>query len=82
MEWLSINLGTLYVVDCSNHRVMRWLKGATQGSVIVGGNGQGGGPSQFYSPVGLSFDRQGNLYVVDYYNHRLQKFIIDPSSNT
>ncbi|CAF5141524.1 unnamed protein product, partial [Rotaria sp. Silwood1] len=31
-------LGTVYVTDAGNDRVMRWPNGATQGSVIVGGN--------------------------------------------
>ncbi|CAF3466114.1 unnamed protein product [Rotaria socialis] len=34
-------LGTVYVADSHNHRVVCWLEGATQGDVIVGGNGQG-----------------------------------------
>lgn len=36
--------------------------------------GQGSGPSQFYAPHGLVFDRAGCLYVVDSFNHRIQKF--------
>ncbi|CAF4905334.1 unnamed protein product, partial [Rotaria magnacalcarata] len=36
---------------------MRWPKGATQGSVIVGGNGRGGQSNQLNGPEGLSFDR-------------------------
>ncbi|CAF4271034.1 unnamed protein product [Rotaria sordida] len=70
-------LGTVYVADCYNHRVMRWPKGVTQGSVIVGGNGHGAQPNQFNSPIGLSFDRHGNLYVVDSSNYRVQKFNIE-----
>ncbi|CAF3623599.1 unnamed protein product, partial [Rotaria socialis] len=70
-------LGTLYVADSWNHRVMRWTQGdKKQGTVIVGGNGQGEGANQFKNPVGLSFDRQGNLYVVDMGNHRVQRFSI------
>ena len=69
-------LGTLYVADDGNARIMRWPKGATQGSVIVGGNGGGGQSNQLNWPVGLSFDRHGNLYVVDNGNHRVQKFKI------
>ncbi|CAF1127538.1 unnamed protein product [Rotaria sordida] len=34
-------LGTVYVADSDNDRIMRWPKGATQGSVIVGENGEG-----------------------------------------
>jgi hypothetical protein len=56
---------------------MRWSKGATQGSVIVGGNGKGSQSNQLNEPVGLSFDRHGNLYVVDYGNHRVQKVILN-----
>jgi DNA-binding beta-propeller fold protein YncE len=70
-------LGTVYVADQGNARIMRWVKGATQGSVIVGGNGGGGQSNQLNVPVGLSFDRHGNLYVVDYGNHRVQKFNIE-----
>ncbi|CAF1666577.1 unnamed protein product, partial [Rotaria magnacalcarata] len=52
-------LGTLYVADQVNDRVMRWTQGdKKQGTIIVGGNGRGAGANQFSVPVGLSFDRQ------------------------
>ncbi|CAF3334495.1 unnamed protein product [Rotaria socialis] len=71
-------LGTVYVADSWNHRVMRWTQGdKKQGTVIAGGNGQGEGANQFHYPVGFSFDRQGNLYVADLYNHRVQRFSIE-----
>ncbi|CAF5190286.1 unnamed protein product, partial [Rotaria sp. Silwood1] len=69
-------LGTVYATDYWNHRIMRWPKGATQGTVINGGNGEGSQSNQLNGPVGLSFDRHGNLYVADYENHRVQKFEI------
>jgi secreted PhoX family phosphatase len=56
---------------------MRWMKGATQGNIIVGENGQGEQSNQLNGPDGLSFDRHGNLYVVDRGNDRVQKFNID-----
>jgi DNA-binding beta-propeller fold protein YncE len=59
---------------------MRWVKGARDGSVIVGGNGVGGQSNQLWVPVGLSFDRHGNLYVADDGNHRVQKFNIDSNA--
>ncbi|CAF3514442.1 unnamed protein product, partial [Rotaria socialis] len=70
-------LGTLYVADYENHRVMRWTQGAKQGTVIVGGNGSGKGANQFSGPWGLSFDRNGNLYVADASNNRVQRFSIE-----
>ncbi|CAF4629375.1 unnamed protein product, partial [Rotaria socialis] len=51
--------------------------GATQGTVIAGGNGQGTGANQLNVPIGLSFDRHGNLYVADYVNGRVQRFSIE-----
>jgi sugar lactone lactonase YvrE len=73
-------LETVYVADTDNHRIMRWPKGAKQGTIIVGGNGKGGQPNELHLPIGLSFDRHGNLYVVDYGNHRVQKFNIDSNA--
>ncbi|CAF4792555.1 unnamed protein product, partial [Rotaria magnacalcarata] len=58
-------LGTVYVADEVNCRVIRWTQEAKQGTVIVGGNGPGAGANQFHFPYGLSFDRNGNLYVAD-----------------
>ncbi|CAF1643113.1 unnamed protein product, partial [Adineta ricciae] len=31
--------GSIYVADTNNHRIMRWLKGATSGTLVVGGRG-------------------------------------------
>ncbi|CAF4720352.1 unnamed protein product, partial [Rotaria socialis] len=71
-------LGTLYVADSWNNRVMRWTQGdKKQGTVVVGGNGEGKGANQFNYPIGLSFDRHGNLYVADEDNHRVQRFSIE-----
>ncbi|CAF3476212.1 unnamed protein product [Rotaria socialis] len=70
-------LGTLYVVATSNNRVMRWPQGAKEGTVAVGGNGQGAEANQFNGPKGLSFDRHGNLYISDSNNHRVQRFSIE-----
>ncbi|CAF4620083.1 unnamed protein product, partial [Rotaria socialis] len=70
-------VGTLYVAAHGNDRVTRWTQGAKQGTVIVGGNGQGAGVNQFKGPTGLSFDRHGNLYVVDFFNNRVQRFSLE-----
>jgi sugar lactone lactonase YvrE len=74
-------LGTVYVAEGGNNRIMRWVDGETQGSVIFGGNDGGGGQSnELDGPVGLSFDRPGNLYVVDNRNDRVQKFNINSNA--
>jgi sugar lactone lactonase YvrE len=65
------------VADVGNDRVMRWCKGAKEGTIVVGGNGRGQQSNQLNGPIDLSFDRQGNLYVADWGNHRIQKFEIN-----
>jgi uncharacterized protein YjiK len=50
------------------------LKGASEGSIIVGGNAEGKEPNQLNYPEGISFDREGNLYIVSQSSHRGQKF--------
>jgi hypothetical protein len=73
-------MGTSYVVDRKNHRVMRWFKDFKSGIVIIGGQGWGNGTTKLCTPRDLAFDRQGNLYVADAENHRIQMFTIDKSS--
>ena len=64
----------MYIVDQGNDRVMRWVNGAKEGEVIVGGNGEGAQSNQFNQPESISLDERGNLYVVDRRNHRIQCF--------
>jgi DNA-binding beta-propeller fold protein YncE len=68
------DMGTVYVAERTNHRVMRWVRGADEGSVVVGVHDWGNAANQLNGPVGLSFDRDGHLYVVDQENNRVQKF--------
>jgi sugar lactone lactonase YvrE len=73
-------LGTVYIADIGNDRIMRWPTGGMEGSVIAGGNGGGGQSNQLRLPISLSFDQHCNLYVADYGNHRVQKFNIDSNA--
>ncbi|CAF1463108.1 unnamed protein product [Adineta ricciae] len=71
---------TVYIADQGNNRIMRWLKDATNGTLIAGGNGRGSAPNQFDKPSDVFLDRQGNLYVTDMINNRVQKFLLDKNS--
>ncbi|CAF5125386.1 unnamed protein product, partial [Rotaria magnacalcarata] len=62
-------LGTLYVADTQNGRIMRWPQNKPQGTTIVG-NGD-----PLHSPIGLSFDQDGNLYVT--HSQGVQRFDIE-----
>lgn len=65
--------GHVYVVDAENDRVVRWEKGAKQGTVVVGENGRGAATIQVSRPDGSFFDRDGHLYVsaMLYSNYRV-----------
>ena len=64
----------LIISEQGNHRVMRWLKDAEEGEMIMGGNGGGSQDNQLYQPTSMSLDKHGNLYVVDRNNNRIQRF--------
>ena len=56
--------GTLYIADEANHRVMQYLSGASSGTVVCGGFGQGTNSSQLSFPAGLYFDSSSNSLVI------------------
>ncbi|CAF5178421.1 unnamed protein product, partial [Rotaria sp. Silwood1] len=59
---------TVYVSDNWNHRVMKWNKGAKEGIVVAGGQGEGRTLTQLSYPEGLFVDTLGTLYVADWGN--------------
>ena len=66
--------GALYVVETGNHRVVRWLRGATSPEVVAGGNGAGPMANQLHSPQDVFVDGQNNIYVTEHGNHRVQRW--------
>lgn len=56
--------GTLYIADTVNHRVVRYLAGATSGTVVAGGNGAGMGTTQLNYPIGLYLDSSTNSLII------------------
>lgn len=69
--------GNLYVADQHNHRIQRFpagSTGATSGTTVAGGNGQGSSATQLNYPNDMITDAAGAMYVCDYVNHRIQKF--------
>ncbi|CAF4864734.1 unnamed protein product, partial [Rotaria sp. Silwood2] len=62
---------SVYVSDWSNHRVMKWMEGATQGIVVAGSQGQENGPTPLISPLGVVADQLGTVYVTDGWNDQV-----------
>ncbi|CAF2091295.1 unnamed protein product, partial [Rotaria magnacalcarata] len=64
----------LYISDDEKHEVRRYQSVEKIGTLVAGGNGQGGGLNQLNVPTYLFVDRQQNVYVSDRNNHRVMKW--------
>lgn len=53
---------------------MKWVPGATSGTLIAGGQGPGSNATQLNMPREVCVDRNENLYVADGGNYRIQYF--------
>ncbi|PQB07513.1 hypothetical protein BST83_10345 [Polaribacter filamentus] len=67
--------GDIYIADTDNHRIQKWLKGASEATTVAGGNEQGNAANQLNSPHGVYVDALGNVYVADTNNNRIQKWL-------
>ncbi|CAF4943266.1 unnamed protein product, partial [Rotaria socialis] len=65
----------LYVSDVVKHEVRRYQLGDENGTLVAGGNGEGGGLNQLNSPHYLFVDRDHSVYVSDNENHRVIKWV-------
>jgi sugar lactone lactonase YvrE len=50
---------------------MKWMKDATEGFIVAGGQGRGNGLTQLSCPQGMIVDHSGTVYVADSNNHRV-----------
>jgi sugar lactone lactonase YvrE len=77
--------GTLYVVDSSNHRVLRIpVSGVVQKVAGNGSPGDGGQANlaQLNQPAACQVDSYGNLYIADTLNHRIRKVSVTGAIST
>ena len=50
------------------------MKGAKEGIVVAGGQGEGNSLTQLSSPRGVIVDQLGTVYVADCNNHRIMRW--------
>ncbi|CAF4227523.1 unnamed protein product, partial [Rotaria sordida] len=63
---------TIVIADCGNHRIIQWKKGATNGKVVAGGNGQGNRLDQLNYPTDVLIDKEtDSLIICDRDNRRV-----------
>lgn len=75
---------SLYIADYSNHRIQKWLAGASSGTTVAGqANGaNGSNGSYLYQPSGVLVDSSGSIYVADMANFRVQLWPSGATSGT
>jgi sugar lactone lactonase YvrE len=68
--------GSLYVTDGGRHKVRRYQRGESQGTVVAGGNeiGSGNRLDQLSDPEYVFVDRNHSVYVSDTGNLRVMKW--------
>ena len=80
LHMIGIRVYFMYRI-ITNHRVMRYLPGASSGSIVAGGNGLGYNSTQLLHPVGLYFDAASNsLYIANFGAHNIVRWIVGASS--
>ncbi|CAF3884647.1 unnamed protein product, partial [Rotaria sp. Silwood1] len=75
------NSSILYIADYSNDRVMRYVSGVLNGTVVAGGNGFGTNYTQLWRPAGLYFDSFSNSLIIASTNvHAIVQWPLDASN--
>jgi sugar lactone lactonase YvrE len=67
--------GSVYATDEVQHKVGRYRRGESEGTVVAGGNGRGNRIDQLSSPRYVFVDRDHSVFVSDYGNHRVMKWV-------
>jgi sugar lactone lactonase YvrE len=63
------------VADCENHRIVEWKRGATSGTVVAGGSGQGNQTDQLNNPTDVIFDKvTDSLIICDQGNRQVTRW--------
>ena len=61
---LNENSGTIYISEYEGHRIVEYLSGASSGTVVAGGNGNGTGSTQLKGPFGIYLDLTSNSLII------------------
>ncbi|CAF1381374.1 unnamed protein product [Adineta ricciae] len=78
--YFSKKNNTFYIADTSNHRIVRWCLGCSEGVTVAGScNGASGTSAyQLTAPTTVTMDKnEAYLYVADRGNNRIQRFDIN-----
>ena len=71
---------TMFILDTSNSRVLRWEAGEPLGIVVAGGQGAGSAFNQLGTSYSMFVDSRYNIYISESSNHRITRWSVDNSS--
>src|SRR5206468_1206044 len=63
----------LFISDKGNNSIEMWFEGASQGTIVAGGNGAGADADQLNNPF-ANYVSGNHLFVADRDNARIQRF--------
>ena len=76
------SVGSLYVCDFNNHRVIKFTEGSLKGALVAGTGVPGNALNQLNNPSGIFIDPKFNLYMADAYNSRVMFWQANASMGT
>jgi len=75
--------GALYITDTANHRIMRYFRNESTGTVVAGGNGLGNSNIQLSSPTGARFGVSTDIVmIVNYGTNNIVQWKIGDHNRT
>lgn len=67
-------IGSLYVADCHNHRIMLWLKNSQTGIIVAGDGTPGTSLNKLSTPTQIIVDSNGFMYISESGNRRITRW--------
>lgn len=66
--------GTMFILDTSNYRVLRWSSTEPLGTIVVNGRGSGTTLDRIGVSYAFFVDSQNNIFVSESSNHRVTRW--------
>jgi DNA-binding beta-propeller fold protein YncE len=57
------HIGTIYIADCYNHRIMKWFSRAISGIIVAGNGTSGTSLTQLNAPTQVIVDENEYMYI-------------------
>ena len=68
------DMGSLYIADCHNNRIMVWLKNSNSGIIAAGNGSPGNEMNQLWGPTQVIVDSHGYMYISEAGTHRITRW--------